>query len=546
MEKKEKILKGCKSIPINSLVNYVKNGEVTFQELISAGLSKEKADNIVTAMQKEDNDQWNAAQQKNTPESYNEYLVKFPSGIYANNARQALQKQDDALWMNVKNSADDITLNSYKQQFPNGKHIRECEELISDLPWRKAKQTNTIMAYSDYMRQYPGKHDIEAKTAIIQLSDDNDWQITTNSRSSQAYRNYLNQHPNGKYIQEARKRLQASASRDAFLDKIRKNKNAYKADDIKEEIKSGTADWSDIAEIFGEDEKDAIKNFVKPSDLPRHTPPEALIGNTAEVYFWGTPSSGKTCALGAIISNAKNNGIFSPEQCPGYDYMTRLSNIFKRQGICTLPSNSDISSVHEMVMGLRDKEKKTHMVTLIDLAGELFKTVYFKQNNISVGAEKEDTLNKVMGYLSNTKNKKIHFFVIEYGAHNNEWDGLKMENYLDSMRVYLESHEVIKKSTDGIYVLVTKCDIMDCEREERAENAFNYVKKEFPSFWNTLCDICINVGISQPMVLSFSIGEVFAQNLCKFDPQDTDKVIDKLLRKTYAKSRGWLTTILKS
>lgn len=545
MEKKEKILKGCKSIPINSLVNYVKNGEVTFQELISAGLSKEKADNIVTAMQKEDNDQWNAAQQKNTPESYNEYLVKFPSGIYANNARQALQKQDDALWMQVKNSADDITLNYYKQQFPNGKHIRECENLINDLPWRKAKQTNTIIAYSDYMRQYPGKYDAEAKAAIIQLSDDNDWQIATDNRSSYAYRNYLNQHPNGKYVVEARKCLQTSVSRDTFLDELRENKNAYMANDIKEKVKNRIADWNDIAEIFGEDEADAIKKFESPSDLPIHTPPDTLQGDTTEVYFWGTPASGKTCALGAIISGAKNNGIFSSEQCPGYDYMTRLSNVFKKRGICTLPVSNDISSVHEMIMNLRDTHKRPHRVTLIDLAGELFRSVYFMQNGISIGSENEDTLNKVMGYLCNTKNKKIHFFVVEYGAQNNYWDDLKMVDYLDSMSVYLKSHEVFKKSTDGVYILVTKCDMMDCEKDKRAENAYNYVQDELPSFWNTLNEICEDAGISQPMVLSFSVGEVFAKNLCRFDPQDTNKVINKLLTKTPAKSSGFWR-VLKS
>ena len=137
-----------------------------------------------------------------------------------------------------------------------------------------------------------------------------------------------------------------------------------------------------------------------------------------------------------------------------------------------------------------------------------------------------------MSYLKNRKNNKIHFFVVEYGAHEKKWDGLNMSNYLSCMIQYLKNEKVFTKSTVGVYVLVTKCDKMDCAKEDRPRLAHEYVKQEFAAFWNTLEMTCKNAAIKDLKTLAFSIGDVFAQQLCVYDGEDTNKVIDKLLTKT--------------
>lgn len=543
--KKDKILKGWKGIPVKSLVNYINNGDVTLPELIAAGLDKdpEKEKEIRDAMAADEAQAWDDAARRNTKEAYSEYLAKFADGKHAQEAKKAKQGLDDKMWEELQKNLTEAGLKEYKTLFPNGKHVADCDALLEDMPWLETKRRNTIAAYEEYQRQHPGKHEAEIRAAINALSDDNDWHNACVINDSHAYKQYLTQHPNGKHAQEARNRMQAYAGRDQFIDDLRRDRNAYYVKDIQDKVENGVATWDDVERIIGRDETWAIQAFEKMPDLPISIPPEALQGDSTEVYFWGTPSSGKTCALGAIISSAKSKGILESLQCSGLHYMTRLSNIFNNRGICTFPPSSPTESIQEMVMKLRDSQRRPHKLTLIDLAGELFRSVYFKLNNLFLENEKEQTLATAMNYLRDTRNNKIHFFVVEYGAQDKYWDGLRMVDYLDSMSVYLKANGVFKKSTVGVYVLVTKCDIIDCAPEDRPERAAQYVKEELPSFWNTLQETCAEAGVGDLRILSFSVGDVFAQKLCKFDGTDTDKVINKLLTKTRAEGgglRGWL------
>lgn len=543
--KKDKILKGWKGIPVKSLVNYINNGDVTLPELIAAGLDKdpEKEKDIRAAMAADEAQAWDDAARRNTKEAYSEYLAKFADGKHAQEAKKAKQGLDDKMWEELQKNLTEAGLKEYKTLFPNGNHVAECDALLEDMPWLETKRRNTIAAYEEYQRQHPGKHEAEIRAAINALSDDNDWHNACVINDSHAYKQYLTQHPNGKHAQEARNRMQAYAGRDQFIDDLRRDRNAYYVKDIQDKVENGVATWDDVERIIGRDETWAIQAFEKMPDLPISIPPEALQGDSTEVYFWGTPSSGKTCALGAIISSAKSKGILESLQCSGLHYMTRLSNIFNNRGICTFPPSSPTESIQEMVMKLRDSQRRPHKLTLIDLAGELFRSVYFKLNNLFLENEKEQTLATAMNYLRDTRNNKIHFFVVEYGAQDKYWDGLRMVDYLDSMSVYLKANGVFKKSTVGVYVLVTKCDIIDCAPEDRPERAAQYVKEELPSFWNTLQETCAEAGVGDLRILSFSVGDVFAQKLCKFDGTDTDKVINKLLTKTRAEGGGligWL------
>ena len=85
---------------------------------------------------------------------------------------------------------------------------------------------------------------------------------------------------------------------------------------------------------------------------------------------------------------------------------------------------------------------------------------------------------------------------------------------------------------------MTKTDKIPCAKEDRPRMAYEYVQTQLGSFWQNLNIACKKAGISEPSTLSFSIGDVFAQNLCKYDGTDTTKIIKKILMKTHVKS--WL------
>ena len=511
-------------------------------ELIAVGLPNNRVDIIKGQLKEDDDASWSAACFIGTPKAYSDYLNKYFDGQHSHEAQEKLAEQETLVWEKTYACLTKDELENYLSLFPNGLHVDECKDLLDDLPWLEVKRKNTINDYDIYKSQYPGKHVSEIDNAINVLNDDNDWHNACTIGDTYAYKQYLNQHPSGKHSDEARYRIQASAGRDQLLLELKNNPNSHGAKDIKEKVSNNVATWDDIAILFGEEKMKAIKNYIDPSKLPESTPPDELSSGSTEVYFWGTPASGKTCALGSIISSAQKKGIYEPLPCSGYDYMTRLSNIFDTKGFCTFPDSTSVSNIQEMIMNLRDERKRNHKITLIDLAGELFRYAYFLEHNLFLDNDQRDILNAALSYLKDTRNNKIHFFVVEYGAQDKLWEGLKMVNYLDNMIGYLKKENIFTKSTVGVYVIVTKCDMIDCSPEDRPQRAFDYVSQELLAFWNTLQKTCDDSGVGDLKIISYSVGDVFAQNLCKFDGRDTDKVLDKLLTKTNAQGGlfNWL------
>lgn len=549
LTKKEKILASIKNgestIPIEFLVKYIQEKEVSLREMITAGLNDEgeTCRKINERLSIKEEALWNETIKLDTYLAYRDYLTSSHSLLHEEEANSRIKEFDDEKWNEVQSRLSESSLNEYLELFPDGSHVIECRNLLNDLPWLETKRLNTIEAYENYMRENPGKHTYEAQAAILSIKDDNEWENACILGISSAFREYLRLFPNGKHAAEAQARLNSGAAGEHFLMALREDPNAYMALDIQQKVGNGVVSWSEIESIFGFEKMNAIRNFKIPTQLPNAIPPDSLQPDTTEVYFWGTPGSGKTCALGTIISSATTKGIIEPLQCAGRLYLDLLSNVFdKGNNICTLPDSTSVGNIQEMMMILRDSKKRQHQLTLIDLAGELFRSVYKIENDLFVPDEDKQVLDKAISYLKDRRNDKIHFFVVEYDAHDKKWDGLNMSNYLSHMIQYLKNKKVFTKSTVGVYVLVTKCDKMKCAVEDRPLEAFNYVQRNLASFWNTLELTCKESAIKDLKTLSFSIGDVFAQQLCDYDGRDTEKVIDKLLTKTHPINNrfGWL------
>lgn len=512
VQNKLKIINGVNAIQLMFLKKYVQEGLISLDALERAGLAEAKLAALREQMGLSESKYWNDVVTKgNDAEACRKYLKSFPKGEHAAEVRSMLDRLEDA-------------------------------------PWYEARQAGTIEALEDYMRAYPGRHDMEAQQLIDQLmrkkisqQAEAAWQQTCAAGTEEALLSYLRDYPgfHDSEVREKLERLRSHKGAEFIIQQMKADPNALSIFEIQEQLNNGAISIADLEQVFGPQKTQAILNFQAPSILPVGGAPVELSSNTTEVYFWGTPSSGKTCALGGIISNAGRKGILEKLQCSGYDYMTRLSNIFDSKGYCTFPDSTSISNIQEMMMRLYDDKKKSHNVTLVDLAGELFRCVYKQSNNMFLDEEQTHTLEAMLSYLNDKRNKKMHFFVVEYGAQDKKWEGLTMANYLTLMVSYLESQEVIKRSTVGIYVLVTKCDKIPCAREERPRLAYEFVQQELGEFWGPLQRICQRNGVADLKVLSYSVGDVFAQKLCKFDPSDTEKVLEKIFVHTPAEGGLW-------
>jgi len=556
MTQKEKVLKAIGTVPPENLYNYIKQGVVTYQELMDNGLEQypDKQKYLSSQMSAGEQSAWKDAQSANTVDAYDMFAAMFPNSEHAGEAREALARMEDTYWLQIQQSMSEQSLNNYKRIYPEGKYVAQCDALVSDLPWFETKKRNTIDAYRTYEANNPGQHSEDIRQAIVAIEDNNDWAHSAQINTTSAYKSYLEKHPKGQYAAVAKDRIANRSQNEVVIDAIRKDDNTFSTFDLQQKVENGTITWDDLREVFSDAQVQAIKDWSDAPVLPYCKPPKNLLKNSTEIYFWGTKATGKTCAMGAVLSAAKREGRLIPLNCQHGAYLAQLSNLFASgsgTAICNLPPSTQKDSISELNMELVDDKDRKHKVTFIDLAGEMVTGIYKLQNGIALLESEQETVNQIMSYLDNPHNNKIHFFVLEYGAANREvkelsgmgYMGVYQIDVLTSIAQFLDQKGGLRKSTVGVYGLVTKSDKIDTELgtkpDERPKLAHEYVESDLTAFWRAIKIACDRANVKDVKTISFSIGDVFAQNLCVFDGSDSKKIINRLLLKTPVEPRGW-------
>ena len=96
-----------------------------------------------------------------------------------------------------------------------------------------------------------------------------------------------------------------------------------------------------------------------------------------------------------------------------------------------------------------------------------------------------------------TGNRKMHFFVIEYGGEDREYEGLPQRKYLDAAVTYIEDTKIFEEDTDGLYILISKVDKAQSKGEELKEKLKSYIQEDYATFYNRLQRICKDCNINK-------------------------------------------------
>ena len=541
-DKKDKILSKCNIVPVKTMVKYLRDGMITMAELRSNGLTSEREEEINKEMVSSEAVIWKKATKLHTPQAYNEYLTLFPEGKNAAAARDGLASVETDWWNEISIAPTAESLNSYLAIYPNGQYVYDAKSLLNDIDWLETCRINTQDAYISYRDNNPGKHTKEISEILISFNDATDWEKARMLNTTDAYREYILSHPNGKWVPEANKIINSRKGHDTLLNGIRADKNYKSAEDIQTAVSEGTITRDELVQILGEEWTKEILSYNRPPDLPIYTSPIELQKGRTEVYFWGTPASGKTCTLGAVLSSAYTKGKLI-KRGGALEYMDGLKNIFNPTGISRLPNSTSNACIYDMNVDLKDEKDRMHPITMIDLAGEIFKCIYFSSQGIELGDDRQRILTTTFNYLKDRRNKKIMFFVVEYDGHDRVWDdntNLNMSDYLDRCLNYLNDLKVISNSVNGIYVLVTKSDKIACEYKDQAIEAQKYVEKYFNGFWETLKEISKSCGVKDLKVIPFSVGNVVAKQLCEYNGKYASLVINNICKKSEGTGRSFI------
>ena len=538
MPTKDSILENVSQFNAGQLVRFISEGIVTFDELC-----EDTDGEFVPSVRREvkrllengDADEWAKVQSERTIEAVQRYLSMYPEGEFRSQARalkttleqeaiaSASQSTADAVWNAVdKNNID--ALSSFVSKYPDNKHVAEANQLINDL------------LLDDIM-------DISADTLVEKIREYQTSKLLTPAQKDNNIIDEIKSYIFGRKITKA-----------DFLEKLSEDHNLLSAGVVKRLIDSGVIALSDLLSI--KIDRPFIQKMLKgvpPDDYTDIRDLDKIHKQSTEVYFWGIPSSGKSCALGAILSVASNgtvaNVMDADTDSQGYGYMNYLIHHFPQNEVGTLIGGTPIEAFYEMGFDLIDKDDKIHPITCIDMAGELMRCMF--KSNAGMSLEEKDlkmldTMTKVL-IDNRSTNRKMHIFVIEYGAEDRLYEGYPQRVYLEGAVSYIKNTGIFKKDTDAIYIMITKADKV---KNATRETFTNYINNNYLGFYNGLDQICKDNEINGKKVekIAFSLGEVCFQNYCRFNSRPAENVVKLILDRSASYrggKRGWLEGILR-
>jgi hypothetical protein len=409
-----------------------------------------------------------------------------------------------------------------------------------------------------------GNLDATKRKAIQKLQDqreredDDEWERARYGNEA-ALSDYITNYPAGNHVQDAkdqitvleRQRLDEQARKEDVLNKVRNNPCSFSPKMMRQYLDDGTISRGDLEQCRIPNEIiDRLYNIVT-SQLKLGTTPDSIPDGYTEVYFWGLPGSGKTCVLSAVLSTAESKGYLEIAQGPGYDYAVLLKNIFTNR-ISFLPGGTPVDATQYLPFTLKKPtEKYPRSISLIELSGEIFRCFLLKNAGKSFPEEKHrNTFNSLIGFL-NGNNRKIHFFFVDYEKDNKPDEyGYTQADYLNAAATFFNDkrNNLFSKTTDAIYIVITKSDLMDCEKSERVSQISQYLQNHnFSAFVNSLRNKCRENSINAKRILGtpFSLGEVYFQHMCIFDNETSCNIIDILMRRIPPKKQSILDVFNK-
>ncbi len=257
-----------------------------------------------------------------------------------------------------------------------------------------------------------------------------------------------------------------------------------------------------------------------------------------DVYFWGTSTSGKTCALAAILStmNKKYNIVDPVGITMGNSYRNDLTRVFLNDIAC-LPNRTPEESTQYMPFQFKKRDRRKYKnVSFFELSGELFK--YFYEVITGVKKLDEDKGEKVLEAFETVKllvassNPKLHFFFIDYEAEKSRDiinQDITQAEYLTAATNYFRNHQkILSHKSKGLYIIITKADsIPGNTEEEKLEEAKRFIEERFLNFYDLLREQSKNFNMDFGVKM-FSIGDLYFNRICRINREYSDEIIQTI------------------
>ena len=448
------------------------------------------------------------------------HLSKYPDTAHRSEI-------DDAVW-NLVNKESELDIREYRELFINGNHYMEATELYNAIVrWSEVKSLNDIFAVHQYLQENPNTpYKFQAQTLYISLKQNEIREMLTRNTEYDAER--LIRIINEGVISE---------------NEIINSKVVTKP--VLETLKSLRTIHGDLPDI-----RVAINNSMA----------ECKEGYT-DVYFFGVPSTGKTCVLMGL---SRSDSLHINLAAGGGDYASALQQ-YTDVGITVPRTPGTFVTTLEATISSRAANGVEHKVNLVEMSGEEF--AFSIANNPEHIFEFEDMGSGATKLLKNN-NRKVFFLIIDPTANvvriNREIvDGYDentgapithLEYCVVNQRTLIQKmvnifenpgNAEIMKKVDSIHIIMTKSDTLGnaVEREEKAYEIFN--NKFGHHILEPLINLCKEYNINtstkfHPKLYTFSLGTFYIGGLYEYEQTDSNRLVHAIKNATHGeKQRTW-------
>jgi hypothetical protein len=487
---KQEVLKNLRNKDIDTLWGYIEHNEISLDEMKQArglifDVKKElehrlekREDDLRKEAEKETNF-WNECQNKNTKDSYNEYLTRYPNGQYKTQAEDGISRiarheeevrtqAETRFWNECHQKGTKRDYIAYLNAYPDGTYVAQANAMLTRIMVEGAEKKRQLI---QEMKDYPEHFD---HSRVQQLFDDEILEKEDLFEEG--------------IITEKALRLYLRPPLDKFIDQ---------------------RTWGDLPVI-----------------------PE---GKT-DVYFFGIPGSGKSCVLAGLLYAAEKRGILRPDTSikHGFKYMNELTRCVE---VGYVPKPTAADNVNCLSFSL--SSDKEHPLNVIEMSGEIFKNTYYdlvgeRNDGITARRYLKNKNRKIIFFVIDYRS--------DFAATDTADLDVGQARMLTSILEILKDDSILTQ-TDGLVIIISKSDYMprDKDRQEVAgsylyQEYLNFIK----ILEGYLRKYGINKATNyKPYVIPFSLGQFMLGRTFTYNGADSAIVVNTLLTLSRIKRSGW-------
>ena len=502
---------------------------------------------------------------QNTLDRLNAYIRKYegtrPKGnrvdeaiAKRNEIKDVLQREALAKEETEWNAVDPFSMTSligHLNKYPMSAHHDEIDENV----WNITDKEN-VQQLQDYKVLFPkGKYIGEANARLNAIVE---WNRVRDSDDIIVVYNYIHNHPRSPYKNEADLLFMKLKQRE--IDFMRHEPNRYEVSRLQDLVKLGIFTDRDLISkgVMTENVWNTLNSIDVKKDLPdiyeamQNSEAECPEGYT-DVYFFGIPSTGKTCVLMGLsctsslqVNLASSGGPYAEALRQYTDYgmtIPRTPGDF----VTTLKA-----TISEKKNGMDIK----HNVNLVEMSGEEF--AFGITNNEAREFSFEEMGTGVTELLRND-NRKVFFLIIDPTTNivrfNREYDEYdeqtgekihKLKYAVVNQKILMQkivnifqdpANSDIMKKVDSIHIIVTKADTLGepLQRDDKALEVFN--KNYGMNIVPPLIEVCRDYNINRnsnyrPKLFTFSLGTFYVGGLYEYEETDSDNLVKAIMNAT--------------